>query len=105
MDEFTPKTKTWLDKRFKKCDESGIYYAHQPLYGFRKGHSDIDTMNKYIQTYQIMRTLSHLKFDSLLDVGDAEVYKAYIAKQLFDIKAKPLTFLKRLVGELKKSLI
>ena len=33
-----------------------------------------------------MKALSHLKFNSLLDVGGAEGYKAYIAKKLFGVK-------------------
>ena len=29
MDEYTKKTKYWLDARFKQVDRDGIYYAHQ----------------------------------------------------------------------------
>jgi ubiquinone/menaquinone biosynthesis C-methylase UbiE len=88
MDERTLKTKIWLDKRFKSCDEQGIYCAHQPIYGFRRGHCDGSLIDKYIPTYRIMKALSHLKFDSLLDVGAAEGYKAYIANKLFGVKVK-----------------
>lgn len=35
-----------------------------------------------------MRALSHLRFDSLLDVGSAEGYNAHIAGELFDVKVK-----------------
>lgn len=88
MDEYTRKTKIWLDERFKKCNEHGIYYAHQPLYGMRKGYSESRFINRYILTYQIMKTLSHLKFDSLVDIGGAEGYKAWIVKQIFGVKVK-----------------
>jgi len=88
VDEYTEKTKIWLDNRFKNRDEQGIYYAHQPIYGFRKGHSEPWLINRYINTYQIMRAFSHLKFHSLVDVGGAEGYKAYLAKQLFGVKVK-----------------
>ena len=88
MDKYTQETKIWLDARFKECDKHGIYRAHQPIYGFRKGHSGSDFISRYIRTYQIMKVFSHLKFDSLLDVGSAEGYKAYIAKQLFGVKVK-----------------
>lgn len=87
-DKYTQRTKIWLDERFKKCDEHGIYYAHQPIYGFRKGHSEPGLIDRYIRIYHIMRALSHLRFDSLLDVGSAEGYKAYIAKKLFNVKGK-----------------
>ncbi len=87
MDKYTLKTKNWLNKRFKKCDEQGIYHAHQSIYGFRKGHSELG-FNRYIHTYRIMKALSHLKFDSLLDAGSAEGYKAYIANRLFGVKVR-----------------
>lgn len=86
MDTYTKETKIWLEDRFKECDESGIYLAHEPIYGYRKGHHDLDPAFAYACTYQIMRALSRLNFDSLLDVGGAEGYKASIAKQLFGIK-------------------
>lgn len=88
MDEYTQKTKAWLDERFKKCDENGVYYAHQPIYGFRNSHSDPSHIDKYIRTYHIMRALSHLNFDSLLDVGAAEGYKAYLAEKIFQVKVQ-----------------
>ena len=88
MDEYTRKTKIWLDERLKKCDEHGIYYAHQPIYGFRKGHSDPYLFSSYIGIYPIMKALSHLRFDSLLDVGSAEGYEAYIVKKLFNVNVK-----------------
>jgi len=88
MDEYTQKTKIWLDERFKKCDERGIYYAHQPIYGFRKGHCDPGYIYQYITTFQTMKALSHMKFESLLDVGAAEGQTAYIAKHIFNVRVR-----------------
>ncbi|MDD5079044.1 MAG: class I SAM-dependent methyltransferase [Candidatus Omnitrophica bacterium] len=88
MDAYTEKTKIWLDERFDSCDKEGIYPAHQPIYGFRKGHSEPGLIFRYITTYNIMRALTHLKFDSFLDVGGAEGYKAYVVKELFGVKVK-----------------
>lgn len=88
MDKYTYKTKIWLDERFRECDENGVYLAHQPIYGFRKGHSEPGLIDRYIRTYHIMKALSHLEFDSLLDVGAAEGYMAYVAKKLFDVEVK-----------------
>lgn len=88
MDKYTQKTKIWVNKRFRKCDEQGIYYAHQPIYGFQKNHSEPRLLGKYIRTFQIMKAFSHLRFDSLLDVGAAEGYKVYLAKKLFNVKVK-----------------
>lgn len=88
MDQYTQKTKYWLEERFKKYDERGIYFGHQPIYGFRRGHSEAGFFDKYIVTYQVMKALSHIKFVSLLDVGAAEGYKTYIARELFGVKVK-----------------
>jgi 2-polyprenyl-3-methyl-5-hydroxy-6-metoxy-1,4-benzoquinol methylase len=87
MDEYTKKTKIWLDERFKKCDRQGIYLAHQPIYGFQRGHCEKDPpISRYVPIYQIMKALSHLEFGSLLDVGGAEGYKAYLAREIFGVK-------------------
>lgn len=88
MDSYTQETKLWLDRRYKHHDEYGIYFAHQPIYGFLKGHCEPEIILRYIITFQIMNALSHLRFNSLLDVGGAEGYKAYIIKKLFDITTK-----------------
>lgn len=88
MDEYTEKTKSGLDKRFKLCDENGIYYAFQPIYGHNKGHSEFGLLARYTRTYAIMKTLAHFKFTSLLDVGGAEGYTAYVIKQLFGVRAE-----------------
>ena len=55
MDNYTTDTKDWLNDRFKATDEEGIYFAHQPIYGFRKGHSEPGIIIRYIITYQIMK--------------------------------------------------
>ncbi len=86
MNTYTQTIKKWLDERFKKTDEAGIYFAHQPIYGFRKGHSEYGVIVRYIITYQILRALSHFKFDSLLDVGGAEGYKAALIGSLLKKK-------------------
>ncbi|MCD4847299.1 MAG: class I SAM-dependent methyltransferase [Candidatus Aegiribacteria sp.] len=88
MDSYTHDMKLWLDQRFRMTDKEGIYHAHQPIYGFRKGHSEPGTIARYIITYQIMKTLSHLEFTSLLDVGGAEGYKAALARLIFNASVR-----------------
>lgn len=83
MDEYTAKTKQWLDERFRNTDDDGIYSPYQPIYGFRNGRSNTDSIGLYTRTYQIMNALSRITFDSLIDVGGAEGYTAYLVKQLF----------------------
>jgi SAM-dependent methyltransferase len=83
MDSYTEETMAWLDRRFRLADEDGIYFAHQPIYGFRKGHSEPSIIVRYLISYNILRALSHLRFDSLLDVGGAEGYKAALVRSVF----------------------
>jgi ubiquinone/menaquinone biosynthesis C-methylase UbiE len=82
VDTYTKTIKEWLDERFKKTDEEGIYFAHQPIYGFRKGYSEYGVIIRYIITYQILKVLTHLQFESFLDVGGAEGYKSALVRSL-----------------------
>ena len=84
----TQKTKEWLDTRYQYCyQDSGVYLAHQPVYGFNSPYSEPGLIDKYLVTYQIMHTLSTLDFATLLDVGGSEGYKAAMARDFFDISA------------------
>jgi len=82
---YTEETKDWLEDRYRKVTSEGIYIAHQNIYGFRDPNCDSYHMLKYINTYQIMRLLSHSKFDSLLDAGCAEGYTLAVARELFPV--------------------
>lgn len=68
MDSHTKRTILWLDERFRRYDEGGIYVAHQPIYRFLKSHCEPDVILRYIITFQIMKAFSHLKFNSVLDL-------------------------------------
>ncbi len=83
-DTYTHQSIDWLNHRFRQTDNSGIYFAHQPIYGFRAGHSEMGLTVRYIRSYQILKALSHFQFDSFLDVGGAEGYKSFIVKNFFN---------------------
>lgn len=83
MDPYTSDVEAWLNRRFRQTDSEGVYWAHQPIYGFRKGHCEPATVMRYMITYQIMRALAHLDFSTFLDVGGAEGYKAALVRSLF----------------------
>lgn len=85
MDAYTERTRDWLDERFRRTDEDGVYFAHQPIYGFRAGHSEPEAIERYIRTYQILKLLGTFPFESLLDVGGAEGYKAHLARKTFGV--------------------
>lgn len=85
MDEYTAKTKAFLDERFRLCAADGVYFAFQPIYGFDKGHSEYGLLFRYIRTYQIMRALARLRFRSFLDAGGAEGYTTHLVRELFGV--------------------
>ncbi len=88
MDEYTRKTKDWLEKRYQKRDSEGVYLAHQPVYGFRAGHCEPFNNSKYMVTFSLMNAISHFRFDSLIDIGGAEGYKSALVKHIFGVDVK-----------------
>jgi ubiquinone/menaquinone biosynthesis C-methylase UbiE len=84
MDPYTQKTKEWLEIRYQQVNgTSGIYFAHQPIYGYDRGCSEPGLYSRYAITYAIMKALTGLHFKTLLDVGSSEGYKAYLVQQIF----------------------
>ncbi len=88
VDSYTEETQKWLNDRFRQTDADGVYVAHQPIYGFRKGHCEDMIMMRYIITYQVMKALGTLQFSSFLDVGGAEGYKAALVRKTFDVSVR-----------------
>jgi hypothetical protein len=88
MDPHTQEVKAYLEERFNRCDEDGIYVAEQPIYGFRQGHCEPGTIERYIRTYEILKRLSRLDFLTFLDVGGAEGYRAYLVKEMFGAEVR-----------------
>jgi SAM-dependent methyltransferase len=84
MDPYTLKTKQWLDIRYNKTSEQGIYIAHQPIYGYMKGNCDdgdyVTCYNRVYHSLRALKSLTHCK--TLLDVGASEGFTAYVAKKL-----------------------
>lgn len=85
MDSYTAEEKAMVEKRFSDCVD-GVYRAHQPIYGYKKWPCEWYFTGRYIPTLRIMKALSRLKVDSMLDVGGAEGYKSYIARNLFGFR-------------------
>jgi len=81
-EDYTTKTKIWLDQRFKMTDEEGIYLTHQNAYGLRDRHIEDHRVLRYTITFQLMKSLSHLEFETLLDVGGAEGYTAALVQKI-----------------------
>lgn len=87
-DSYTKKTKAWLDRRFRESDRNGVYKAHNPIYGFLKNPDRVTCAENYSRVYQIMTALSKFRFKTLLDVGGAEGYYLFIARQIFGVKVR-----------------
>jgi ubiquinone/menaquinone biosynthesis C-methylase UbiE len=81
MDAYTRETMEWLDLRYRGTRD-GYYFAHQPIYGFRSGHSELGLLLFYLRTWALARTLAGLNFDSVLDVGGSEGYQASVYRDL-----------------------
>jgi ubiquinone/menaquinone biosynthesis C-methylase UbiE len=88
MDKYTEDVKIWLDQRFRAVDEKGIFIGHQPIYGFRKGSCEAGLLERYIVTYQIIKAFAKLSAETLVDIGGAEGYKAFLAKKLLAMKVR-----------------
>lgn len=85
MDEYTLTQKKWLEERFSAHDNTGIYLAHQPIYGFRVKPSEPGHINRYLLSYQVLKALSHIKFRTFLDAGGGEGYKAFLVTKFWDV--------------------
>ncbi len=86
--ELQEKTRRWLDRRYGiKSLRDGIYKAHQPIYGFRKGYSEKNWAHRYLITWHIMQVLGRMQCETLLDAGGGEGYKAAMARDFLGFRA------------------
>lgn len=88
MDSYTLRTRDWLNKYYQHMHENGVYNPHQPIYGFRAIPGPDTQVNRYVITWQLMKTLSGLEMESLLDVGCGEGYKTAMARDWFDVPVR-----------------
>ncbi|MBI5851580.1 MAG: class I SAM-dependent methyltransferase [Planctomycetes bacterium] len=76
-------TRRWLEDRFARTDEHGVFVAHMPIYGHRDGPADGGRLPRLARAVQILRALDEIEFASFLDVGCAEGYLAWVVRRLF----------------------
>jgi SAM-dependent methyltransferase len=86
IDDYTANTRAYLEAQFDRRTDDGIYFAHQPIYGFGAGHSEPWLFERYARTLAILRALARLRFDQLLDVGAGEGYTAHLVHQLLGVR-------------------
>lgn len=83
MDNYTNQTKATLEERFKMTVE-GIYYGHQPIYGYRISKSTTSCIARYMVTKSILNALNKYNFKTFADIGGAEGYTANIVRKIFN---------------------
>ncbi len=75
-----------MDRHFGACDEAGIFFSHQPIYGVGSSHSQPYASSKLARTLQLLRILSRIRFHSFVDVGGGEGYLSHIVRRLFGVQ-------------------
>lgn len=82
MDERTRRNLSYLDGRYRRGLSHGQYYAHEPVYGAGCASSEPHQAAKFARAYSLLRRLSQMQFNTLLDVGGAEGYHANLARDI-----------------------
>ncbi len=87
IDDYTLETQASVNKRFA-IHKDGIYFAHQPIYGYRSPYADVSNISRYMVTLSILKTLNEYYFENFVDIGGAEGYTANLVGTLFKAKVK-----------------
>jgi len=89
VDEYTKKTKAFLEQRFRDSDEKGVYESHAPIYGFSKKHIFLGLYkNNYSILKEIEKLNSQYSIRNFLEVGSAEGYTANLVDKIFGFKVR-----------------
>lgn len=75
----------WLNRRYRKTNADGVYFAHQPIYGPQDSNSEPNLVERYIRTAFILKALASGDGGSLLDVGASEGYQANLARRFLGL--------------------
>lgn len=87
MDLYTEETQKNLEDRFNMTVD-GVYFAHQPIYGYRSPYCSSSCIGRYMITKSILNALNKYSFSNFIDIGGAEGYTANLVKQLFHVPVK-----------------
>jgi SAM-dependent methyltransferase len=82
VDDYTLKTKRWLDDRYSHGVAEGRYVAHRPIYGFGVQPSERNHTFRLAVGLSVLKELNRLEGSSLADVGGGEGYVAALARRL-----------------------
>lgn len=83
----TLDVKKFVDDFYKNSID-GIYYAHQPIYGYRTKYAEPAHIGRYMITRSLLDNLARYKFSEVMDISAAEGYTSNIIKKLFGAKVR-----------------
>jgi SAM-dependent methyltransferase len=87
MDDYTLKTKQWLDDRYAHGVAERRYVAHRPIYGFGVQPSERNHTFRLAVALSVLKELNRLEGSSLADVGGGEGYVAALAHRILGYDA------------------
>jgi SAM-dependent methyltransferase len=87
MDEYTLRTKQWLEERYIQGVSEKRFKAHRPIYGFGVEPSERNHTNRMAIALSILRVLNRTEGKSLMDLGGGEGYIAAMARDLLGYEA------------------
>jgi ubiquinone/menaquinone biosynthesis C-methylase UbiE len=79
--------KQYCDDYYKNSKD-GIYYAHQPIYGYRTPYAEPSQVSRHVITRNILDQLAQYKFKQLIDISASEGYTSFLIQKLFGITPK-----------------
>jgi SAM-dependent methyltransferase len=85
VDDYTKLTKHWLDIRYR--DRPDVYMAHEPVYGLGHPGSEPNHPRRIARLYQLLRRVRQAGGRTMIDVGGAEGYFAFLCRELFGMEA------------------
>jgi ubiquinone/menaquinone biosynthesis C-methylase UbiE len=81
-EEYNSEAQKKHEGRFEESID-GIFFAHQPIYGYRTKYAEGSHIGRYIITKSILNHLARYRFKNFIDIGGAEGYKANLVRHFF----------------------
>jgi SAM-dependent methyltransferase len=81
----TEETRRWLDATFSQVRD-GVPVTHQPVWGIASGRATAEQLPAFVRAFAQLRLLSRCSGETLLDVGAAEGWLAWLARELLGFR-------------------
>jgi len=83
MGHATRLARAWLDARYQRRDEHGVFVAHQPVYGLDGPWEEAEPCWRLARIVVLLRLLDGLRFRRVLDVGGGDGFLAHLLRRVF----------------------